>query len=65
MEERILWGIRQGEPDWAVEVISEKESDFPAAAAWALANGFDRLIVREVDLSQAPDFGATVAGGSE
>lgn len=57
---RALFAVRCGAPDYAEELITEVAERIPKAKAWALANGFDRLRVIEVDETEKPDFGKTV-----
>lgn len=57
---RALFAVRRGAPDYAEELITEVADRIPAAKAWALANGFDRLREIEVDETAAPDFSGTV-----
>ena len=57
---KILFATRKGAEDWQEELITENESDIPEASIWAHENGFDRLRVAEIDLTQKPDFAGTV-----
>ena len=57
---RALFAVRRGAPDWQEELITEVAARIPAARAWALANGFDRLREVEVDDTTPPDFAGTV-----
>jgi hypothetical protein len=52
---KILFAVRVGEPDYAEHLITEVAARIPAASKWALANGFDRLRVAEID-DGPPDF---------
>lgn len=61
MATRALFAVRQGEPDWAEQLITEVAERIPAARAWALANGFDRLREIEVDDTTPPDFTKVLA----
>jgi hypothetical protein len=54
---KILWAVKQGEPDWAEQIITENESRFDEAKKWAEANGFDRFRIAEIDMSKKPKFG--------
>lgn len=60
MTVKILWGTRVGDPNWMEEVLTENEERFEDAKKWALANGFDRFRVAELDLSTPPDFTKTL-----
>jgi hypothetical protein len=60
MKTRILWATKIGAPDWQEQLITENPDKIDAASEWALANGFDRLRVAEIDLSQAPDFAGAI-----
>ena len=57
---QILFAVRIGEPDWAEVLITEQSDKIGQASEWALANGFDRLRVADVDLASPPDFTPTV-----
>lgn len=59
---RILFAVRVGLQDWQEELITEDSARIEEASRWALANGFDRLRVAEVDLSSPVDFAATGRG---
>jgi hypothetical protein len=60
MSTKILFGTKVGDPDYMEQLITEVEERIPAAKRWALANGFDRLRVADIDLSTAPDFTKTI-----
>ncbi len=53
---KILFAVRIGDADWQEELITENESAIEQASKWALANGFDRLRIADIDLSIPPDF---------
>jgi len=53
---KTLWATRIGDEDWQEELITEHEDQIEAASEWAKANGFDRLRVADIDLSEPPDF---------
>lgn len=54
--EKVLFAVKQGEPNWAEVVITENESKFEEAKKWAEANGFDRFRIAEIDMSKKPKF---------
>lgn len=54
--ETILYAVKQGDPDWAEQVITTKPDQIEQAKAWAQANGFNRFRVAEIDLDLEPDF---------
>jgi hypothetical protein len=53
---KILFAVKIGAEDWEEQLITEVEDKIPAASTWAIANGFDRLRVAEIDLTEKPDF---------
>ena len=57
---KILWAVKVGDEDWNEQIITENEADIEQASKWALANGFHKLRVAEVDLAQPPDFTSTI-----
>lgn len=61
MVTKVLFATRVGAEDWQEQLITEDESKIEAASAWAKANGFDRLRVATIDLSEPPDFRKTIA----
>ena len=62
----VLWAVKKGDADWREVIIYESDRDtevaehMPKAKKWALANGFDRLRVATISLTEKPDFGRTV-----
>lgn len=58
--EKVLYGTKEGEPDWTEEIISTNPEVFEAAQEWAKENGFDRFRIAEIDLSELPNFATTV-----
>lgn len=56
MIEKVLYGIRKGQPDYMADIITTNEKRFDEAKAWAIENGFDRFRIAEIDLSVKPDF---------
>jgi len=57
---KILFAVRIENEDWQEELITEDESRIEPASQWALANGFDRLRIADIDETTAPNFGACV-----
>lgn len=57
---KILFATKIGEPDYMEQLITEDEAKIEPAKAWATKNGFDRLRVAEIDLSQVPNFANTI-----
>lgn len=49
--EKVMWGHKTGEEGWVEHIISTNESVFPAARAWAIENGFDKIRIANLDLS--------------
>jgi hypothetical protein len=60
MVKRILWGTRQGAPDWDEELITEQADRIPEAMNWAQENGFDRFRIAIIDLDAPIDFSETL-----
>ena len=58
--EKILWGVKIGEPDYMEELITNNSDQIEQAKVWAVANGFDRLRVAEINLNEKPDFAKTI-----
>jgi hypothetical protein len=54
--ETVLWATKKGEPDWAEQMITDKPDRIEDAKKWALANGFDRIRISKIDMSEKPDF---------
>jgi len=57
---KILYATEKNAPDWQEQLITGVEGRIPDAKKWALANGFDRLRVAEIDLTVKPDFAKAV-----
>ena len=55
-EEKVLWGVKKGEPDWAEQIITTNASKFEEAKKWATENGFDRFRISEFNMGDKPDF---------
>lgn len=67
MKEYILYAVKIGRANWQEDLITtmtpENVKDkMPKAAAWARANGFDRLRLATIDLEldAPPVFGANL-----
>jgi len=60
MKETILYGLKKDEPTWKEEIISEIPKNFPKVIELAIAAGYDRFRVAEIDLSIKPDFVRTI-----
>ena len=56
---KVLFAVKIGDADWQEQLITEQSEHIKAASDWALANGFDRLRVVDIDLNMdAAQFGA-------
>ena len=51
----ILFAVKVGDEDWQEQLITEQEAKIEAASEWALANGFDRLRMADIQ-DGPPDF---------
>ncbi len=60
--EKVLWATKKGEQSWMEQVITSttSEAHLEKAKQWALSNGFDRLRVSILDMSQKPDFSKVI-----
>ena len=56
MIETIVWATKIGEPDWKEDIISNNPDKVDQAIEWAKANGFDRIRVAKIDMTQPIDF---------
>lgn len=56
MIEKVLYGVKKGQPDYMSEIITTNEKRFVEAKKWATENGFDRFRISEINLSEKPDF---------
>jgi hypothetical protein len=63
IEEVVLWATKIGEPDWEEKLITNNPSKIEEAKKWALANGFDRLRVSKINMSEKPNFRKTFNDG--
>ncbi len=54
----VLWGRKEGEPEWDEQVIYESQTidDLEKARQWAMTQGFVHFRVSKMDLSTPPDF---------
>ncbi len=57
---KILFAVKIGNEDWQEQLITEQEHLIEGASKWAIANGFDRLRVAEINLYEKPDFTKTI-----
>ena len=56
----ILWATKRGEEDWKEQLITEQEDKIEAAIIWAKENGFDRIRIANINLTEKPNFTGTV-----
>lgn len=62
MIETLLYGCKIDQPDYMEEILyqckgyTNKEELMQKGKQWAEVNGYDRLRIREINLSQKPDF---------
>jgi hypothetical protein len=56
----VLWATKKGAEDWQEQLITEQEDKIEQAARWAKENGFDRLRIANINLSEKPNFAGTV-----
>jgi len=56
----ILWAVKIGDPDWAEQVITQRSYKIEEAKQWATNNGFDRLRVSTLDMTEKPNFNSTL-----
>jgi len=57
---KILWATKIGAPDHYEQLITEQPDMIEPASQWAIDNGFDRLRIADVDLTEVPDFTKTL-----
>jgi hypothetical protein len=66
MIETLLYGCKINQPDYMEEILyqckgyTNKEELLQKGKQWAEVNGYDRLILREINLSQKTDFIETI-----
>ena len=68
--EYTLWAVKIGNANWQEDLITTMTPEniaekMPKAAAWARANGFDRLRLAAMDLDRMPVFGANLIRGAK
>jgi len=56
MNDFILWGVREGRPDWDEEIITTNKARKEEAKRWARTQGFDRFREANIDMTVKPDF---------
>lgn len=60
--ETILWGCKQGQPDYMEEILYQckgwvnKDEVMAKGKEWADKNGYNRLRITEINLSIKPNF---------
>lgn len=57
---RVLFAVKINDPDYAEQLITEQEQYIVSAKEWAIRNGFNRLRIAEINLTEKPDFIATI-----
>lgn len=57
----VLFAVKKGEPDYMEQLITENSDRIDDAAKWARENGFDRLRITNISLTEKPDFTKTLA----
>ena len=60
MIERILWGVKQGDPDWQEVVLSRRKEKFDMVIRIATRDGYHKFRVAVLDMSIPPDFKGVV-----
>ena len=66
MIEMLLYGCKIGEPKYMEEILyqckgyTNKKELMEKGKQWAEKNGYDRLRISEIDLTQKPDFTKTI-----
>ena len=58
--EKVLWGVKAGDPDWDEVVLSTRADKFEQIKAIAAKQGYGRFRVAAIDMKIAPDFTKTV-----
>lgn len=64
--ETLLYGCKIDQPDHMEEILyqckgyTNKEELMQKGKQWAEVNGYNRLRIREINLSQKPDFKQTI-----
>jgi hypothetical protein len=57
---KVLFAVKENEPDYMEQLITEKEERFEGAKKWCKDNGFNRFRIAEIDMSKKPDFIKTI-----
>jgi hypothetical protein len=57
---KVLFAVKENEPDYMEQLITDKEERIEAAKNWCKENGFDRLRIAEIDMNEKPDFIKTI-----
>ena len=66
MIETLLYGCKINQPDYMEEILyqckgyTNKDELMQKGKQWAEVNGYNRLRIREINLSQKPDFIKTI-----
>ena len=60
MKEKVLYGTRQGEPDYCEQLLCTQPARFDEVKRMATRDGFNRFRVAVIDLSIPPDFSKTI-----
>jgi hypothetical protein len=66
MIETLLYGCKIGEPKYMEEILyqckgyTNKKELMEKGKQWAEKNGYDRLRISEIDLTQKPNFTKTI-----
>lgn len=58
--EKVLFGVKVGDPDWKEAVLCTQPERFEAVKAIAKRDGWGRFRVATIDLSAPPDFSRSV-----
>lgn len=58
--ETVLWGVKNGEPEWAECILSTNPTRFDEIKLLAMRDGFGRFRIAVIDLSSPPNFAKTV-----
>ena len=56
MNEKILWGTRNGDEEWQEQLLSTNPAAFETVKAIASREGFGMFRISEIDLTVKPDF---------
>ena len=57
---KILFATKIGSPDYMEQLITENSDLIEDAKKWCVKNGFDRIRVATIDLTEKPDFAKTI-----